>query len=79
MAPIFVGKKKSKGVPGPTAYPVKRIFEDLKPRLIESTCFMSETMRNPFQANNSIEPSPIEPKLIGHKNFHFNIKNEWMC
>ena len=78
MAPIFVGKKKGKGVPGPTAYPVRRMYDDLKPKLIESTCFMSETIRNPFNAKDSIGPGTLDPKLLGHKNFHFNIKNEWM-
>jgi hypothetical protein len=74
MAPIFVGKKKGKGVPGPTAYPVRRMYDDLKPKLIESTCFMSETRRNPFEPKDSIALTNLEPKLLGHKNFHFNIK-----
>lgn len=76
MAPIFTGKRKGKGIPGPTAYTVKRIYEDLTPKLIESTCFMSETVRDPFYLKDSVEPtSPLNPKPLGHKNFHFNIKN----
>ena len=41
MAPVFTGKRKYRGGPGPTVYPVKRIYDDLKPKLIESTFFMS--------------------------------------
>lgn len=36
---------------------------------------MSETKRNPFQPKDSIALTNLEPKLLGHKNFHFNIKN----
>lgn len=41
MAPIVTSKKKNKDIPGPAAYPVKRIYEDLSPKLIYSTFFMS--------------------------------------
>ncbi len=41
MMPINPGKKRNKGTPAPTAYKVKRIYEDMEPKLIESTFFMS--------------------------------------
>lgn len=34
MTPIFTKKKKNKSGPSPTAYPVKRLYEDLSPKLI---------------------------------------------
>ena len=34
MSPVFMGKRKPKPSPGPTFYDVKRIYEDLKPKLI---------------------------------------------
>ena len=45
MAPIYENKKSGKGNPGPTMYKVKRMYDDIKPKLIESTAFMSETKR----------------------------------
>lgn len=48
MTPVFTGKKKYRGGPGPTAYPVKRMYDDLTPKLICSTFFMSETKRGIF-------------------------------
>lgn len=41
ISPSFSNKKKNKGGPGPSAYPVKRIYDDLTPKLIYSTFFMS--------------------------------------
>lgn len=49
MAPLFVGKGKGKLGPSPTAYEVKRMYDGLEPKLIQSTCFMSETIRDPFK------------------------------
>lgn len=75
MTPIFTKKKKNKGGPSPTAYPVKRLYDDLSPKLIESTFFMSETKRQLSLNKDLMGPNPIAPPLLGHKNFHFNIKN----
>ena len=75
MTPVFAGKKKYRGGPASTAYQIKRLYEDLSPKLIESTFFMSETKRQPFANNDLMGPNPIAPQLIGQKNFHFNIKN----
>jgi len=41
MTPIYNGRKKQKVGPGPTAYEVKRMYDNLEPKLIESTFFMS--------------------------------------
>jgi hypothetical protein len=54
MTPVFNGKKKSKAGPGPTAYPVKRIYDDITPKLICSTFFMSETKRDVFAPDKII-------------------------
>lgn len=45
MTPIFERKRRPNPTPGPTFYGVKRMYEDMKPKLIESTAFMSETKR----------------------------------
>lgn len=39
---------------------------------------MSETKREPFVNKNNLDPTPSSPALPAHKNFHFNIKNEWI-
>lgn len=40
---------------------------------------MSETKRDPFTNKECINVGPLDPQPLGHKNFHFNIKNEWIC
>jgi hypothetical protein len=48
MSPLYSSNKKNKDGPSPTSYPVKRIYDDLSPKLIYSTFFMSETKRDMF-------------------------------
>lgn len=45
MTPIYSKKLKNKGLPTATTYKVKRMYDELQPKLLESTCFMSETKR----------------------------------
>lgn len=45
ITPLYGGKRRARPSPGPTMYGVKRMYDDLKPKLIESTAFMSETKR----------------------------------
>lgn len=52
MAPFYKDRKKNKGNPSPTSYAVKRIYEDIEPKLICSTFFMSETKREVFAPKN---------------------------
>lgn len=61
MAPLTAGKKNK--VKGPTAthYNVKRMFEDISPKLIESAVFMSESKRLPFQSNSKNLAEYINP------------------
>lgn len=49
MAPLAGKKIKVKG-PTATHYHVKRMFDDVSPKLIESAVFMSESKRLPFQS-----------------------------
>lgn len=42
-------KKSQKKSPTATQYNVKRIYEDISPKLIESSVFMSESKRLPFK------------------------------
>ena len=38
----------NKHTPGPTLYNIKRIYDDLTPKLLESPAFMSECKRDLF-------------------------------
>lgn len=79
MTPIFGGKKRYKPSPGPTLYDVKRIYDNITPKLIESTPFMSETRREAFKPVEIYGANLRSPDVPSPKNFHFNIKDEWMC
>lgn len=48
ITPLNTGPKKTETKPGPTAYNVKRMYDNMQPKLIESSAFMSEAKREPF-------------------------------
>lgn len=45
ITPLNTGPKKTETKPGPTAYNVKRMYDNMQPKLIESSAFMSEAKR----------------------------------
>ena len=70
-------KKGSKKAPPPVgAYEVPSAFSQEK-RLIEMSAFMSECKREPFDGRG-MGPNVRMQGGPGKKNFHFNIRDEWM-
>lgn len=76
-APLDAVKEEPAG-PTPCSYELPSAF-DPREKLIDMSCFMSESKREAFAGvERRLGPNVRWEGREGKKNYHFNIRGEWL-